>query len=122
MDKNNKPILCLAFDGVIHSYTSGWKGANVIPDEPVPGAERFSHEALEHFKVAIFSSRSHQDNGIPAMIMWMRDNFRLVNPFQLDWPVNKPPAMITIDDRALTFTGEWPSIQYLKEFKPWNKK
>lgn len=32
-----KPILCLDFDGVIHSYSSGWKGADVIPDPPVAG-------------------------------------------------------------------------------------
>ena len=27
----SKPILCLDFDGVLHSYTSGWRGAR-IPD------------------------------------------------------------------------------------------
>lgn len=32
-----KQTVVFDFDGVIHSYTSGWKGATVIPDPPVPG-------------------------------------------------------------------------------------
>ena len=34
----------------------------------------------------------------------------------------KPPAMVTIDDRALTFDGTWPAIEMLKAFQPWNKR
>ena len=54
------PILCLDFDGVLHSYTSGWKGARVIPDPPVEGAIDFLSRALDDFRVAVYSSRSHQ--------------------------------------------------------------
>jgi hypothetical protein len=29
--------VCLDFDGVVHSYRSGWRGATVIPDPPIHG-------------------------------------------------------------------------------------
>lgn len=66
------PILCLDFDGVIHSYESGWKGAAVIPDPPVPGALDFIAKASKNFQVAIYSSRSHQWGGRRAMKKWLR--------------------------------------------------
>jgi hypothetical protein len=129
----SKPILCLDFDGVIHSYTSGWKGADVIPDPPVPGALHFIVKALKHFRVAIFSSRSHQEGGLGAMHQWlgywsvdpehgMPGKFDHATWSEIEWPLEKPSAFVTIDDRAITFTGEWPDIEMLKQFKPWNKR
>ena len=40
---------------------------------------------------------------------------------EVKWPLFKPPAFVTLDDRALTFTGEWPAVAELRGFKPWNK-
>lgn len=119
----SKPILCLDFDGVIHSYSSGWKGAAVIPDPPVAGAIEFIKEAIPHFDVQIYSSRSGQEGGINAMQEWLlqhSDDGLLVEA--IGWPDAKPAAFITIDDRALTFDGTWPAIEALKGFKPWNKR
>jgi len=119
----SKPILCMDFDGVIHSYASRWKGAEIIPDPPVPGAIDFLRRALDHFDVQIYSSRSGQAGGINAMQDWLlthSDDAKLVQA--IGWPDAKPAAMITIDDRALTFDGTWPEIYMLKAFKPWNKK
>src|SRR5690348_395248 len=106
-----KPILCLDFDGVIHSYISGWQGAAVVGDDPVPGAMRFIWEATEHFTVAIYSSRSGQTGGKRAMQAWLAAHFRehwAADRTQADdklaeieWPSEKPPAMVTLDDRAL---------------------
>lgn len=119
----SRPILCLDFDGVIHSYTSGWKGADVISDPPVPDAIRFMREALEHFRVVVYSSRSGQPGGIEAMQAWLRRHAGDLDWFAaIEWPTEKPPALVTIDDRAVTFTGTWPDMQSLLEFKPWNKK
>lgn len=70
-----KPILTLDFDGVIHIYSSGWKGASVIPDPPVPGALEFIVRALERFDVAVHSSRSHQWGGIRAMKRYLHDHY-----------------------------------------------
>ena len=75
-----KPILCLDFDGVIHSFSSGWKGADVIPDPPVPGAIEFICDALAHFDVAIYSSRSGQAGGIDAMGEWLHHHLITCDP------------------------------------------
>ena len=123
-----KPILCLDFDGVLHSYTSGWRGAAIISDKPVPGAVEFLKEATGDFEVHIFSSRSNQKGGIEAMQVWLENVVSGKSgplPPWLDlihWPTEKPAAFLTIDDRAITFTGVWPSTDDLKNFKPWNKK
>jgi hypothetical protein len=123
----HKPILCLDFDGVIHSYSSGWKGADIVPDPPVEGAMKFIDEALNQFRVVIFSSRSGHDDGVYAMRKWLRRHWLDLGlsgerEMLIEWPKEKPAAMITIDDRAITFTGEWPKIDTLLAFQPWNKK
>ena len=159
----SKPILALDFDGVIHSYNSGWKGAAVIPDDPVPGVGAFLLNAVQHFRVAIFSSRSKHPLGRLAMkhyvrqILWdacladspamhraweatqgtpehwipwtaydVRDVASHILKRGIEWPWVKPPALMTIDDRALTFNGDWSSPEYspaaIKAFKPWNKR
>lgn len=135
-----KPILCLDFDGVVHSYSSGWKGADMIPDPPTPGMAAFLDKAVEHFEVHIFSSRTHQPGGVEAMkaFIWDALAHHFDCPFAGDprgleralairdaiqYPTEKPAAMVSIDDRALCFTGNWSDFdpQRLLEFKPWNK-
>ena len=133
----SKPILCLDFDGVCHSYTSGWKGASVIPDPPVDGLFEFLMEAKEYFDIQIFSSRSNQPGGVVAMKEWFAHHYSeyvfrtrpelkerysaFFCPEWLSFPLEKPAAFLTIDDRAITFTGKWPDMDYMRGFKPWYK-
>lgn len=125
-----RPILSLDFDGVIHSYTSKWAGADVIPDPPVEGAMAFLREATQHFRVCIYSTRSATEAGREAMRQWVErwaveeGTFSSAAPwwFKVEFPETKPPALVGIDDRILTFEGEWPSMERLLSFKPWNKR
>lgn len=144
-----KPIISVDFDGVLHSYSSGWLGAHVIPDPPVPWAINTLFEYLHSgFAVAIFSSRSSSIRGRWAMKKWLAsaigDHWECGDGSELfylnysvecrsdaeglykqfSWPWFKPPALVTIDDRALTFSGNWADYgpARIKAFKPWNKK
>lgn len=138
MSKKSNPIVLVDFDGVIHSYVSGWKGADVIPDPPVPGAIEFlvDHlpipepicamaEAYVGPEVQIYSSRSAQKGGIQAMqqwlIKWGLDRYYISEGI-LKFPTEKNAAFLTIDDRAICFDGKWPTTQEMLSFKPWNKR
>jgi hypothetical protein len=113
------------FDGVIHSYDSRWKGADVIPDPPVPGAIRWLADLCQddRFEVCIFSSRNAQDGGIDAMKSWLLDNGLPTTMLEkIQFPLEKPMAVLIVDDRAFHFEGTFPSLEFVAEFKPWNKK
>ena len=115
---SNKPILVLDFDGVCHSYTSGWKGADVIPDPPVDGLFEFIESTSEYFDVCVFGSRSNQSAGVFAMKEWFEKHRPGICEF-IRFPNDKPAAFMSIDDRGFQFNGVWPSIDELKAFKPW---
>lgn len=118
-------IICVDFDGVIHSYSSGWRGVDVIADAPVRGAIEWLEEMLqaENVKPVIYSSRSKNPEGIEAMKNWFFDHgmdYELLK--KLEFPTQKPAAFLTIDDRAICFEGLFPTREDVLNFKPWNKK
>lgn len=131
-----KPILCVDFDGVIHSYMSPWVDEAAILDPPVPGALRWLWKATEWFEVVIYSSRSKVKAGRLAMDAWLRKwsdkEFGEGHPmgsgvagiYPIGFASEKPAAFLTIDDRAFCFEGDWSDIEPadLLSFKPWNKR
>lgn len=132
-----KLIICIDFDGVIHSYEKGWKGG-VIYGTVVSGFFEWVFSARDHFNLAIYSSRSKTAEGIQEMKTWLGDelidwktrNFHDIKlpPYLDDFEFahEKPPAFLTLDDRALTFNGLWDDPTYavsqLLSFKPWNAR
>lgn len=132
--------LGLDFDGVLHSYTSGWMGCSRIPDPPVDGAMRFLRDAVKHWEIYIHSCRSRSWRGRRAMRRWVWDN--LVAEFgteatnghfvpcaedvfrHLYFPKHKPPVVFHLDDRAVRFVGVFPDAATLAAFDttPWWEK
>lgn len=126
-----KPTICIDFDGVIHSYISPWAGPSKILDPIVPGAIQFMLMMLAAgYHIAIHSSRSHSHTGFIAMQEWLKKeagNTWYDSPAgpgleNVEFVQHKPIAMVYIDDRAMLFTGVWPTIEDIKNFVPWNKK
>jgi len=120
---NPKLHIAVDFDGVIHSYVSGWQGTTVIPDPPNPGAIGWLKSMLDddRFLVSIFSCRSHLREGIVAITAWLlSQGLTQLEISQLKFPIRKPSAHLYIDDRAWQFRGVFPSKTGILEFTPRN--
>lgn len=120
----------LDFDGVLHSYESGWEGADVINDDPVvdPETGRTSIQWLTsllqsgHFVVHIWSRRGAdpRSGGIGAMKVWLQKHGLAPRYLKrLKFETDKPDAFLFIDDRAMAFDGEFPDPLEVKQFQPW---
>ena len=121
-DSNNKQTVVFDFDGVIHSYASGWKGAIVIPDEPVPGIKEAMIEIYKAgYEIVVVSTRCNVPEGARAVVKYLREHEML--PYVKKVCKEKPPAIVYIDDRAINFDGNANTLlEKIKSFQPWYKK
>lgn len=117
--KNNKQTVVLDFDGVVHSYISGWKGLTEIIDPPVQGIEDCIKSLREKYRVVIVSSRSANLTGRRAIEEWLDKHDIEVD----DICCEKPPAIAYVDDRAICFDGDARNLKaQIDNFEPWMKK
>ena len=117
--------VCVDFDGVIAEY-DGFKGADVF-GEPIKGAQ----EALEmlgskyNWKIIIFTTRLPS----PKFLEYLKKHkirYDYINENPVQYPNTnngKPAAHVYIDDRAVTFKGNWmETCEEIRNFTPWYKK
>lgn len=97
-----KPTVVFDFDGVIHSYKSGWRGPENIPDPVVPGiADAIKDLRDLDYRVVVVSTRCSTPEGMGAVRYYLKKNEIAVD----DVLMEKPPALCYIDDRAIRFDG-----------------
>lgn len=106
--------VCLDFDGVLHSYRSGWCGAEVIPDPPIHGTREAIMRLRQQYRVVVLSARCHTAEGRQAVSNWLERHGIVVDEIC----EHKPPAHVYIDDRAIRFRGNWgDTMDELREFR-----
>lgn len=105
------------FDGVIHSYTSGWKGEDVIPDAPVPKIKEAIYQIRKAgYEVVVVSTRCATNKGFVAVDKYLFENGIVVDRICRE----KPPAVVYIDDRAICFDGKSDELlEKIENFKTW---
>jgi hypothetical protein len=125
MRPDRKLTIAVDFDGVLHSYTTREYPFNPLKvlDPPVPGMLSWFISLVRdgRFNVCIFSTRNSNPDGPSAMMHWMVDNgvpWEVLD--RVTFPLEKPPAHVTIDDRALQFTGRPIPLDEIADFSPWN--
>ncbi|MGI9470306.1 MAG: TOTE conflict system archaeo-eukaryotic primase domain-containing protein [Rubripirellula sp.] len=112
--ERKRKTVCLDFDGVIHSYRSGWKGEDTIPDPPIHGVREAIQHLRKRYRVVIHSSRSATESGCEAIRRWLQKHEIDVD----DVCMHKPPAFVYVDDRAIAFDGNWDqTISDINDFR-----
>ena len=113
LDKNIRTV-CLDFDGVIHSYRSGWQGEATIPDPPIHGVREAIEKLRKTYRVVIHSARGRTAAGREAIRRWLEKHGIEVDEIC----EQKPPAFVYVDDRAIPFKGDWgQTISDINDFR-----
>jgi hypothetical protein len=113
-----KGVIAVDFDGVIHSYVSGWTGP-VPVDPPVLGArDAIATIRALGFEVHVFSCRALTTEGRDGIRGWLA-----LHDIRVDLITGqKPHALLYLDDRGARFNGSWDEILELARNvpRPWN--
>lgn len=115
-------VIAVDFDGVLHEYSSGYKGAGVAVDDPVPGALARLERMQDHPQMDpyIFTTHGGTAHGIIGVRDWLLiHGYPYEKAMRLEITNIKKPAHMYIDDRNWQFDGTFPTDDEILGFKTW---
>lgn len=97
------------FDGVIHPYTDGWQGPVPSNEPPIPGvAAALRTWQRRGFRNIVFSTRAEMPEGLAGIEAWLEKEG--LTDYVDEVTNKKPPAIAYVDDRAVSFQGNWEDV------------
>jgi hypothetical protein len=141
--------IAIDFDAVIHKYSKGWQDGSIY-DEHIDGVFEAIRDLMKTNTVFIFSTRSPRQikRWVTERIMCMEMGDNPHDPQEWTWAKygytckiipfwvkfwnkenclgitkRKLPAMVYVDDRALTFRGNWnETMDDILNFKTYQQR
>ena len=109
-----KKTLLIDLDGVLNTYVGGYQPDFIPPARE--GVGEFLTALYQNFELKLFTTRPQQ-----LAQKWLDDN-KFSHLFSEVTNIKKP-AWLFIDDRCLTFDGNYDSLlEKISNFSQWYKK
>ena len=108
--------ICIDFDGVIHDNLN-YKGSSIINGNLVPGAKESLEDLSNSYEIVIHSARCQDVEAMNNIREWLQSH-----DMNYDVVRFKPHAHIFLDDRGISFNGDWSkAIEEIKNFTQWQQ-
>jgi len=108
--KEDKGVIGIDFDGVIHRYSKGWQDGSIY-DKPIEGTDKALTELLDKgYKLFIFTARP-----LKGIREWLKSNFEDERIHNINLTNKKLPAQLYIDDRGYRFKGWGGAMNFVEK-------
>ena len=116
--KENKNIIAIDFDGVIHKSSKGFHDGTIY-DDPIEGSlESIKELKANGFKLIIYTCKAHPErplisgkNGVKLIWEWL-DKYE-IKEYIDDVVWGKPWALIYIDDKGYRFQNWHDTMRFI---------
>lgn len=113
--KDREYALMVDIDGTLAKASDQkfdkWKPIPI--GEPLPYAKTGMTRLIKHFRIIIFSTRKQAEGEA-----WLKEH-----EIPYDSYLEKPLNFLIIDDRCMTFLGDWrETVSAVGRFQPWHRK